>query len=75
MRRVLRGGSWFDYPDYLRASLRGRNVPGLRDLNLGFRLACEVDGEIPDEDFQRLRVEASEFNKELLARLGSGVEG
>jgi formylglycine-generating enzyme required for sulfatase activity len=40
--RVLRGGSWYNYPSYVRASLRYRNVPGKRLRNIGFRCAREV---------------------------------
>jgi iron(II)-dependent oxidoreductase len=38
-RRVLRGGSWNFYPQYLRASNRSGNDPDLRDYNIGFRCA------------------------------------
>ena len=38
--RVLRGGSWFLYPVWLRSAYRFRNLlPDYRSLNLGFRLA------------------------------------
>ena len=37
--RVFRGGSWGSYPRYLRSAYRGRFTPGLRNINLGFRLA------------------------------------
>lgn len=36
--RVLRGGSWGDYPDYLRAAYRDVNAPDDRYSNDGFRL-------------------------------------
>ncbi|MEM9212920.1 MAG: formylglycine-generating enzyme family protein [Cyanobacteria bacterium P01_F01_bin.150] len=36
--RVIRGGSWLDRPWYCRSAYRGRNPPGLRHLNLGFRV-------------------------------------
>ncbi|MGB9164126.1 MAG: formylglycine-generating enzyme family protein, partial [Rhodomicrobium sp.] len=35
---VLRGGSWSNPPQYLRASFRVRNGVGLRGYNAGFRL-------------------------------------
>ncbi|WFP51965.1 SUMF1/EgtB/PvdO family nonheme iron enzyme [Methylomonas sp. EFPC3] len=38
-QRVIRGGSWFDGPAYLRAAFRGGFYPGGRDDILGFRLA------------------------------------
>ena len=40
--RVLRGGSWLNYPRLLRASNRFALVPVGRYLNIGFRCAREV---------------------------------
>jgi len=37
--RVMRGGSWYDYPKYARAAERYSWDPGYRDHHLGFRLA------------------------------------
>jgi formylglycine-generating enzyme required for sulfatase activity len=37
--RVRRGGSWGNYPVYVRASYRSYGLPDGRDYNLGFRLA------------------------------------
>ncbi len=37
--RVLRGGSWYNYPQYLRAADRGRYTTSYRNYDLGFRLA------------------------------------
>lgn len=37
--RVGRGGGWRDYARYCRSALRGRDEPGNRSYNLGFRLA------------------------------------
>jgi formylglycine-generating enzyme required for sulfatase activity len=37
--RVLRGGSWFDRSQYLRAAIRNYDDPTRRDLFNGFRLA------------------------------------
>ena len=37
--RVLRGGSWGSYADYLRVSNRNDFGPSLRDYYVGFRLA------------------------------------
>jgi formylglycine-generating enzyme required for sulfatase activity len=39
MRRVVRGGSWGLYPDYLRAASRSWDTTGSRNSGLGFRLA------------------------------------
>jgi len=36
--RVLRGGSWFGRPDYVRASLRIGDSPDYRGYGIGFRL-------------------------------------
>jgi len=37
--RVLRGGSWYDYPDLLRSANRYDNLPDVRFNDIGFRLA------------------------------------
>ena len=37
--RVLRGGSWYDYPQIARSAKRGRCVSTLRNISDGFRLA------------------------------------
>mgnify|MGYP001271240459 CR=1 FL=1 len=41
-QRVLRGGSWGDFPENLRASDRGRNPTGFRSYFLGFRLVQDI---------------------------------
>ncbi len=38
-QRVLRGGSWFNGPQYLRAAGRARSGPDLRSESIGFRVA------------------------------------
>ena len=37
--RVLRGGSWYDVPAYLRSAFRNWNTPDYRFSSFGFRLA------------------------------------
>ncbi len=37
--RVLRGGSWDNFPRYLRSAYRNRNTSNATNFNLGFRLA------------------------------------
>jgi formylglycine-generating enzyme required for sulfatase activity len=37
--RVLRGGSWYDYPQFCRVAYRNYITPGYRSNVLGFRLA------------------------------------
>jgi len=39
--RVLRGGSWLDNPQFVRASNRDRNGPEYRGVDIGFRCAGE----------------------------------
>ena len=41
-RRVVRGGSWSDFPSYVRAAYRFRGTPVFRDDNLGFRVVLVV---------------------------------
>ena len=38
-RRVVRGGSWYDLPRFLRSAYRFRNSTGFRFSSLGFRVA------------------------------------
>ena len=40
--RVVRGGSWFDYPVPLRSAARGRDYPPNRADDHGFRVVCEL---------------------------------
>ncbi len=42
--RVLRGGSWFDYPQYLRSADRNGSGPDVRNNNTGFRVARTPGG-------------------------------
>jgi formylglycine-generating enzyme required for sulfatase activity len=39
-RRLLRGGSWFDNPDYCRSALRNNYSPVIQRNNFGFRVVC-----------------------------------
>ncbi|MEO0827438.1 MAG: SUMF1/EgtB/PvdO family nonheme iron enzyme [Cyanobacteria bacterium J06635_15] len=38
--RLLRGGSWYDFPDYCRSANRGRNARDGRYVDIGFRVVC-----------------------------------
>ena len=40
--RVLRGGSWFDFPRDCRSASRDNNQPGVRAFNIGFRVVCSA---------------------------------
>ena len=42
-RRVLRGGPWFNYPWFLRVSLRSSYSPGDRFYSNGFRCLRDLD--------------------------------
>lgn len=41
--RVMRGGSWYNSPYYLRAANRFSNAPYFRGMNVGFRIGRTVD--------------------------------
>ena len=41
--RVVRGGSWGNFPQYCRVAFRFYNSPGYRLFNLGFRLAHDFE--------------------------------
>ena len=41
-QRVLRGGSWYNYPQNLRTAFRDRNTTAVRDYNYGFRVARDL---------------------------------
>ncbi len=43
---MLRGGSWNNNPDNVRASARNNNHPDNRNNNLGFRVLCSSHIEI-----------------------------
>jgi formylglycine-generating enzyme required for sulfatase activity/uncharacterized caspase-like protein len=45
-RRVLRGGSWDNHPDFLRSAYRIRSDPGSRDFSNGFRLASALPAQV-----------------------------
>ena len=42
--RVNGGGSWVNYPSYLRSAYRSNYTPTLRNLSIGFRLARSASG-------------------------------
>jgi formylglycine-generating enzyme required for sulfatase activity len=44
--RVVRGGSWFNFPDIARSASRHSLHPVFRDINLDFRVLCSstIDG-------------------------------
>lgn len=73
---VLRGGSWGSFPFSLRASYRSGDGPGNRYDSYGFRLVVRIEDEvqgIPDDLFEKFRLEAQQHSKELLRRLAKGV--
>jgi formylglycine-generating enzyme required for sulfatase activity len=41
--RMLRGGSWYYIPNYVRSARRFRNTADLRSDDIGFRLAQDID--------------------------------
>jgi formylglycine-generating enzyme required for sulfatase activity len=44
VRRLLRGGSWGDYPWICRSACRFHDVPGFIDGYVGFRVVCLPQG-------------------------------
>ncbi len=40
--RILRGGSWLNNPWDCRSACRFSHTPGLRNLNVGFRVSCSA---------------------------------
>jgi formylglycine-generating enzyme required for sulfatase activity len=40
--RVVRGGSWYDYPRYCRSVTRDDLTPDIGDITFGFRVVCEI---------------------------------
>ncbi len=41
--RVLRGGSWYDYPVSCRSALRHVGIETYRNYDVGFRVLCELE--------------------------------
>lgn len=41
-RKLLRGGSWDDYPVLVRTAFRNINTPGYRTYGVGFRCAKDA---------------------------------
>jgi len=41
-RRVLRGGSWYDYASGLRSANRHGDEPGFRSSFIGFRVVASA---------------------------------
>src|SRR5262249_4723030 len=42
-RRVIRGGSWFNYGQNCRSAFRNRLPPSVRVIHLGFRVVLETE--------------------------------
>ncbi len=40
--KILRSGSWGDIPRFCRSAIRLSLNPGLRDIDVGFRVVCEM---------------------------------
>jgi formylglycine-generating enzyme required for sulfatase activity len=38
--KLLRGGSWYSYPEYCRSAYRSFNDAGFDDDGYGFRVVC-----------------------------------
>ncbi len=58
--RVIRGGSWYDYPAYVRCADRSLNDPASRNYTLGFRLSnTDFTGTANSVDFAGVYVLSS----------------
>ncbi|NES96606.1 MAG: formylglycine-generating enzyme family protein [Desertifilum sp. SIO1I2] len=44
--KLLRGGSWYLYPDYCRSAYRLNSSPGFDNHFIGFRVACGAAGTL-----------------------------
>jgi formylglycine-generating enzyme required for sulfatase activity len=44
--RLLRGGSWFSGPRNCRSAYRSRFLPGIRNVDVGFRVCCLPPGSL-----------------------------
>ena len=55
--RVLRGGSWINFEENLRAANRNNLIPDSSDLNIGFRCALSV-AQLAPKVFERVKQEA-----------------
>lgn len=42
IRRLRRGGSWFNFPRFVRSAIRFRYFPNSRNFRIGFRLAQDL---------------------------------
>jgi formylglycine-generating enzyme required for sulfatase activity len=40
--KILRGGSWYNYPRLCRSAIRYNNYPEFRYYDVGFRVVCEM---------------------------------
>jgi formylglycine-generating enzyme required for sulfatase activity len=43
-RRLLRGGSWFNFPRYCRSAYRTHFQPVYASIDVGFRVCCLPEG-------------------------------
>jgi formylglycine-generating enzyme required for sulfatase activity len=41
-RRIVRGGSWYDRPDFARSGSRASHWPWQRVFDVGFRVVCDA---------------------------------
>ncbi len=75
-RRMRRGGSWDDYPNYVRVANRGRGAPDYRNFNVGFRLARDLKGsrhaEPSDHSRDTPSIPPCRLGASILAGDGSG---
>jgi formylglycine-generating enzyme required for sulfatase activity len=65
--RVIRGGSWYSLPKYIRVSSRFKSLPEQRDMTIGFRIVTIYNANSSNLNFATPDSAAFSFPKEALS--------